>query len=75
MVCVLICSDIKQQNILLDRDGHHKLTDFGLCDVRIFKGRLTDGVCGTVPYMAPEVIIMFCKCDSYTFCRVILILY
>jgi serine/threonine protein kinase len=53
--CCTVHSDIKQQNILLDRDGHHKLTDFGLCDVRIFKGRLTDGVCGTVPYMAPEV--------------------
>jgi serine/threonine protein kinase len=59
----------------MDRDGHCKLADFGLSQVGIFDGKWMTSAHGTEPYMAPEVIIMFCKCDSYTVCRVILLLY
>lgn len=42
-------------SILLDADGHISLTDFGLC-----KEALDDqkaySFCGTVEYMAPEVV-------------------
>ncbi|XP_076307788.1 ribosomal protein S6 kinase alpha-2-like isoform X1 [Tachypleus tridentatus] len=51
----IIYRDLKPENILLDTDGHISLTDFGLS-----KEALNDqkaySFCGTVEYMAPEVI-------------------
>ncbi|XP_022237329.1 ribosomal protein S6 kinase alpha-2-like isoform X3 [Limulus polyphemus] len=51
----IIYRDLKPENILLDSDGHISLTDFGLS-----KEALNDqkaySFCGTVEYMAPEVI-------------------
>ncbi|KAF8568711.1 hypothetical protein P879_00846 [Paragonimus westermani] len=51
----IIYRDLKPENILLDTDGHIKLTDFGLSKEAVDKGR-TFSFCGTVEYMAPEVI-------------------
>jgi len=48
--CVHWCS------ILLDTDGHIKLTDFGLSKESIFDEKKTFSFCGTVEYMAPEVV-------------------
>jgi len=43
-------------SILLDADGHIKLTDFGLSKESIFMENKTFSFCGTVEYMAPEVV-------------------
>ena len=47
--------DIKPENLLLDKDGHCKLADFGLSEVGMFTGSKTSGMCGTKQYIAPEI--------------------
>uniref|UniRef100_A0A6A7FRR2 non-specific serine/threonine protein kinase n=2 Tax=Hirondellea gigas TaxID=1518452 RepID=A0A6A7FRR2_9CRUS len=51
----IIYRDLKPENILLDADGHISLTDFGLCKESL-TGEKAFSFCGTVEYMAPEVV-------------------
>ncbi|OQV19354.1 Ribosomal protein S6 kinase alpha-2 [Hypsibius exemplaris] len=51
----IIYRDLKPENILLDSDGHISLTDFGLSKEAV-EGEKTYSFCGTVEYMAPEVV-------------------
>ncbi|XP_059374976.1 ribosomal protein S6 kinase alpha-1-like isoform X2 [Carassius carassius] len=52
----IIYRDLKPENILLDEEGHIKLTDFGLCKEAIDNEKKAYSFCGTVEYMAPEVV-------------------
>ncbi|XP_057378369.1 ribosomal protein S6 kinase beta-2-like [Daphnia carinata] len=52
----IIYRDLKPENILLDAHGHVKLTDFGLCKESVEDGGVTHTFCGTIEYMAPEIL-------------------
>ncbi|ERL91572.1 hypothetical protein D910_08902, partial [Dendroctonus ponderosae] len=53
----IIYRDLKPENILLDQEGHVKLTDFGLSKEHIQDNTRTLTFCGTIEYMAPEIIL------------------
>lgn len=53
----IIYRDLKPENILLDAQGHVKLTDFGLCKESVFDDSVTHTFCGTIEYMAPEILM------------------
>jgi serine/threonine protein kinase len=48
--------DLKAENILVDADGHLRLTDFGLVKTRMENGGSTTTFCGTPEYIAPEML-------------------
>jgi serine/threonine protein kinase len=52
-----IYRDLKPENILVDRDGHIKLTDFGLVKSQMTSASSTTTTfCGTPEYIAPEML-------------------
>ncbi|CAK9300551.1 unnamed protein product [Gordionus sp. m RMFG-2023] len=52
----IIHRDIKPESILLDRKGYVKLGNFVYCKEGIAKDEMVKGFCGTIPYMAPEIM-------------------
>ncbi|KAL5186233.1 Serine/threonine-protein kinase AtPK2/AtPK19 [Glycine soja] len=52
----IVHRDLKPENILMDADGHVMLIDFGLSKEIDELGR-SNCFCGTVEYMAPEILL------------------
>lgn len=52
--------DLKPENLLIDSQGHLKITDFGVSEVFHVAWEksvhLSKGICGSAPYIAPEVL-------------------